>query len=909
MPFRRKLVLLYLVFCVGIGIVWLRAGQLQLLDGDAWAQAAKDKRRQRERLDAPRGSIVSADGLVLAEDVPIFQLTLIPWAWKHKVKEAWVRCERARCTACGAIYFPRRSGRLPTKCPCNRLLGRGANPTGGDAYPRPAEEIEGHLERLPIADITPLATALGLSAAGLEALADRRLAEIDRLVAAYEEELENADDELSFQADRIKMRRLELMLKPFVLVPDLPEEAVRLVKTNEAGRYRGFGVEAALRRRYPQGDLAAQLLGFTSQIASAKEFERLDRDHPELITHSTRIGRRGLERAYNWRLHGGPGYRIKELDASGLFSKIVEHKEPQPGRPARLSLDAKESRFAETRLEHWATPEKYGPKGRPSAGFVLMDADTGEILVWGEAPRFNLNTDLQTLYDQKHYRALPDKEEDLWIPPYALAPGMDLETWRAQLVKPVPLPMSRVSQVAVEPGSTFKPLIGLALLSSGLPLPFPMMDCHKGTHTKPHCHGCGVGVTLEMAITKSCNRWFALSLRDSLNWGTYRSFVPMFLHQLGIGDVPGRELPEWSRGTFLHAGAYDFSLDVALSNATARLEKTAAKRAEQAKQAQEAGKAPPAAALPVPALDLTILPGTPGTVGGDPEGLGRTLAEVAEWIVQRSGTARIAVTVSKERVEGSRILLKVGMRAARRPGWFALPGTADLGAAQLPPRLRGREAWQAGTNGRIERGGTVWFIGTFDRTLGRTSPEGVPVIRPDDGRNVGIGQGPVMMTPLQMVRAMAVLANGGTLVEPHLLHDLGTTERYSDEKTVPLNPQHLARIRAGMYGVANTPEGTADSKPQWWRVPARVYSKTGTAQVGGTWRPFAEDEDAGPWHHWFVGYAEAPGKRRVAFACVLHSRHEDAAGLTAAPAVQEILEHWYQSPSSNALPASGSAGR
>ena len=78
-----------------------------------------------------------------------------------------------------------------------------------------------------------------------------------------------------------------------------------------------------------------------------------------------------------------------------------------------------------------------------------------------------------------------------------------------------------------------------------------------------------------------------------------------------------------------------------------------------------------------------------------------------------------------------------------------------------------------------------------------------------------------------------------------------------------------------------------------------MYSKTGTAQPGGPWRPFGLSEDGGPWHHWFVGWAEAPGKRTVAFACVLHSRYEAAAGLTAAPATQEILEQWYRSPLSD----------
>ena len=889
MRFRRRLLFLYAAFCIGLGLVWIRAGQLQLIDGDVWAKEAQDRRRTTQRLDAPRGPIISADGITLAEDVPIFQLTVIPWQWKRQLRDGtWVRCERARCSACGAVYFPYRSGRLPRKCSCRRVLGRGTNPAGrGDAYPRDPDTLEGRLEQLPTADLTPLAKALDMDVAELVKLADDRIDHIETMTKEYRERLEDGDEVSSFLKQRVRMFRLDLMTRPFVIVSDVPEEAVRLVKTNEAGRYRGFGVQAALRRRYPLGDFAPQMLGYTSQLFHRDEYDDLVKKHGKRITLETRVGRKGLERAHNWMLHGEPGRRVLELGPEGTFSKTIEHVEPEPGRVLRLSLDCTTSQHAERILHDKAKPEGYAPKGRPSGGFVLIDVFTGEILVWAEAPRFNLNTELSAIYDVKNQRAIADRKEQIWVPPVALEPGMDYETWAAQLVKPVPLPLSRVSEVAVEPGSTFKPLIGLALLSSGLPLPFPALTCGPTT-TKPGCHNCGT-VGLEMAITKSCNRWFALSLRDSVNWGTYRSFVPRFLTDFGLGVEPGQEMREWSKGLFLHAGAYDFPLQAAVANATERLTKAADQRR---------AKHPDGPTVVVPDLELRVQPGAPGTVGGNPKGLGRTIAKVARWMTDRSGADRLVVSVHKERIEGSRILLKVGMRAARRPGWFALPGAAAGKRDRLPPVLRGREAWQAGATGRVERGGTIWFIATFDRKLGRDNPDGVPVIRPYDGRNVGIGQGPVLTTPLQMARAMAVIANGGTVVEPHLVHDLGASQRFR-KKHVPLDAGHLERIRRGMYGVANMPEGTADSTPLWHRVPAAVYSKTGTAQPGGPWRPFGLSEDGGPWHHWFVGWAEAPGKRTVAFACVLHSRYEAAAGLTAAPAVQEILEQWYRSPLSD----------
>ena len=106
-------------------------------------------------------------------------------------------------------------------------------------------------------------------------------------------------------------------------------------------------------------------------------------------------------------------------------------------------------------------------------------------------------------------------------------------------------------------------------------------------------------------------------------------------------------------------------------------------------------------------------------------------------------------------------------------------------------------------------------------------------------------------------------------------------------------PRFVARVKAGMRDVVI--DGTARNAG-FEKVPRNVivYGKTGTAQVGAAWRPFSlPGEDADTWHHWFVGFAEGPGGKPVAFACVLHSRTEDAAGMTAAKAVADILAFWY----------------
>jgi cell division protein FtsI/penicillin-binding protein 2 len=860
------LLLLYVAFCASMGVVWLRTAQMIVLDGERWRARAETLRQRPESLDALRGPIVSADGVVLAEDVSVFQIAVVGWAWQHR--------ERARCPACGLVHFPGASGKLPRRCACVLRPG-GADTRGGDAYPRAGSARPGPLlERLPDGDVTPLERALKVEPGTIAQRALDRIGEIERIVRDYRATLLRRGEDSDFLIDdKVELRQRDLMLRPFVLFPDVPEAAVRLVETDETGRYRGVGVQTALRRRYPLGDFAPQLLGFVSQIRSEAELEELeDRYGADQVMLSTRVGRAGLERWFNGRLHGRPGRRVLALEPRGSFTRVVEDVPPEPGRPLRLTLSAEATRAAERILEEFATPQGYLPGGRPSAAFVMFDADTGEILVWAEAPRYDNNDDLDELYDKTLTEAIPHRLERIWMPRHPLAPGLTREAWRQMLVKPVPLALSRVSQVAVEPGSTMKPLIALGLLEAGGALPYEGMFCSPGGREKPGCHGCG-RVDLELAIAHSCNKFFAFSLRDAPSWGRNRFFVAKLLRDLGLGRTPNEEMVGSASGQWLWDWL-DFPLEDAVRSAEKRLARTMKAAA--------------------PSISLRRHPRVPATVGGDPERLGRTLAAVAGHVAARTGTRKVSVYVTQEAREGRQVSLRFGVRAAGRPPWFALPA-GETRASALPATLRHRGPRRAGVDGTLARGGTVWFTARFDRRMGRASPAQPLVIRPDDGRNVAIGQGPVLTTPLQMARAIAVFANGGLRVTPHLVRMPGIGQA---PKNLRLSQASIERVRSGMYDVVNSARGTA-RKAAWNAVPASVFGKTGTSQVGGPWRPWVPEDpelEGAPWHHWFVGFAEQPGRRRVAFACVLHARTEAAAGLTAAKATARILTAWYRSP-------------
>jgi penicillin-binding protein 2 len=156
-----------------------------------------------------------------------------------------------------------------------------------------------------------------------------------------------------------------------------------------------------------------------------------------------------------------------------------------------------------------------------------------------------------------------------------------------------------------------------------------------------------------------------------------------------------------------------------------------------------------------------------------------------------------------------------------------------------------------------------------------------------------IGQASLTVTPLQVTRMIAAVANGGYLVTPRFVSSGGMARPseassseirlagYETEISPPggeripgLSPGTLERVREAMTMVVQTPKGTGRRAAV---DGISIAAKTGTAEVGG-----GQDD-----HAWFVGFvpAEAP---RYAFAIVLE--HGGSGGSTAAPLAKAFIE-------------------
>lgn len=160
---------------------------------------------------------------------------------------------------------------------------------------------------------------------------------------------------------------------------------------------------------------------------------------------------------------------------------------------------------------------------------------------------------------------------------------------------------------------------------------------------------------------------------------------------------------------------------------------------------------------------------------------------------------------------------------------------------------------------------------------------------PGDTVNLSIGQGDLKVTPLQIARMVAAVANGGTLLQPYVVDRIEagveTPEQVTQPQAVgqlPISGVHLAAIQEGLLGVTTSAIGTASHR--FAGLGIAVAGKTGTAEAGGV--------DADP-HSWFAAYAPA-GNPEIALAVMVENAGEGST--VAAPMARQVIEAYYGLP-------------
>jgi len=166
------------------------------------------------------------------------------------------------------------------------------------------------------------------------------------------------------------------------------------------------------------------------------------------------------------------------------------------------------------------------------------------------------------------------------------------------------------------------------------------------------------------------------------------------------------------------------------------------------------------------------------------------------------------------------------------------------------------------------------------------------VWEPGDDITMAIGQGNLLVSPLQQAVAYSALENGGKVVTPHVGQDIlkpGSTSQVipggaiapKAQRDMKLSPTLLSEIKQGLYGATHAGDGT--SSAIFGNFQPTVYGKTGTAEVPTATCPNCSDA-------WWAGWASQGGQSLVVVAFIHDGGH---GGVSAAPVAASVFQEFF----------------
>lgn len=267
--------------------------------------------------------------------------------------------------------------------------------------------------------------------------------------------------------------------EPLLVKEDITRGQLSLIKTYQDD-LPGVDVIVTPIRTYPFGKLAAHVVGYLNEIGPSEiNSSRWGADYRS----GDKIGREGIERAFERYLRGSRGWKKLLVDARGVPLKqqdkklplIAEnyYKAPKPGFDISLSIDIELQKIVEMAF-----------RGHPSGAAVVMDVNSGKVLSSYSKPSYD---------------------------PNIITSGLSFAQDRELNENPF---RPRIDKTLFEnyfPGSTFKPFAAIAALQDSIIDPNDKIHCKgylefgKRIFKCSHVHGM---VDLKEAIIRSCNVYF-----------------------------------------------------------------------------------------------------------------------------------------------------------------------------------------------------------------------------------------------------------------------------------------------------------------------------------------------------------------------------------------------------------------
>jgi penicillin-binding protein 2 len=303
------------------------------------------------------------------------------------------------------------------------------------------------------------------------------------------------------EADRRRVLRELKRRRSFVPVAvreNLSWHEVSRIEIN-APDLPGVSIDMGQTRYYPYGPTAAHLVGYVAAVSESE----LTGD-PLLELPGFRIGKGGVEKLHDVALRGRAGRSRVEVNAVGRVVRELDRQDGTPGGDLSLTIDMA--------LQDFATKRLAGQSG----GGAIMDVHTGEVLALASVPAFD---------------------------PNLFTSGISARDWDELLHNEYTPLVNKAVAGQYPPGSTFKPVVALTVLSAGLATPETRVSCPGHLDlgdSRFHCYKKGGHGSLNMleAIAQSCDVYFYEMARRC---GIDR--IAAMGRALGLGDKTGLDLP------------------------------------------------------------------------------------------------------------------------------------------------------------------------------------------------------------------------------------------------------------------------------------------------------------------------------------------------------------------------------
>lgn len=256
--------------------------------------------------------------------------------------------------------------------------------------------------------------------------------------------------------------------KPVTIAKNVNETTMAIIE-EMALELPGIAISNEPVRTYPNGTLAAHILGYLGKIPSTQQEQYLNNEE-EKYSKDDIVGLFGIEKTQESKLHGTDGYKKVKVDAVGNITEELEVVEPISGDTIYLTIDKDLQEVAEKALEKTLKLLQYGGvyesdygnvsvsggnKNAKSGAVIVTDVNTGEVLASASYPSYDPNLFVSGI-SSKDYADLQPKNKNDLLAPSAL--------------------LNLATQAAFQPGSTFKMITGMAALENGLSPEYSIND-------------------------------------------------------------------------------------------------------------------------------------------------------------------------------------------------------------------------------------------------------------------------------------------------------------------------------------------------------------------------------------------------------------------------------------------------